>query len=180
MRLFIGLTLPESLQETLKQAWNQASPNPAGERQMRSSMWHLTLAFLDEVPAEQIDPLSEIVANAATHPPQGGFSINCFKTFPNKKPTRIVACATPENAESWNGFAQHLRDMVSLIAPNVDRKPWLPHISITRTLKKAYLEPWTEPYETISWKPDSLAIIHSTPGPNGSIYNNLHVFPIDV
>ncbi len=180
MRVFIGLPLSESMQGTLKQAWNNASENPAGKRPMRSSLWHVTLAFLGEVDPSAIDPLAELVSKTATHPPKGGFSIDRFETFPKKKPARIVAHAVPEHVDSWRHFVHHLRDMASIVAPQIDRKPWIPHISITRALKKNYLQPWNESFDPISWKPSELAIIQSTPGPHGSIYKHLHVFPLDV
>jgi RNA 2',3'-cyclic 3'-phosphodiesterase len=181
MRLFIGLPLPTSLQNSLKESWTGISNKPGHLRPFRPSLWHLTIAFLGEVEPERLDPLKELVAKAAAHPPKGGFSIDRFETFPKKKPNRIVARARPLDVDSWKPFVETVVEMVSIAAPNVDRKPWLPHISITRTLKKTTLDPWHAAIKPpVIWKSNKLAIIHSTPTSHGSIYKNLHVFPLDI
>jgi 2'-5' RNA ligase len=180
MRLFIGLPLPESVQEKLKAAWTNTSSSPASERAMRSSLWHVTLAFLDEVSEDQLEPLRHIIEQAVAHPPGGAFRITVFETFPKRKPMRIVARAVPEHAQAWEAFVVSLRDMVSIVAPNVDRKPWLPHISITRGAKGATLVPWSTRFDEIVWEPTEVAIIKSTLGPKGSTYTNVHVIPLNV
>ncbi|MFZ2804039.1 MAG: RNA 2',3'-cyclic phosphodiesterase [Patescibacteria group bacterium] len=180
MRLFIGLTLPEHVQEELQNAWKMTSGHPAGERPMRSSLWHVTLAFLDEVAEDNIEPLRQIIEKAVARPPGGAFHIKTFETFPKKKPARIVALAEPEKKAEWGRFVMDLRDMVSLVAPNVDRKPWLPHISITRGQKGSLLEAWSQPFDDIAWEPKEVAIIKSAHQQDGSHYTNLYVFPLDV
>jgi len=179
MRLFIGLTLPESVQHELTEAWKRTS-SPADERPMRSSLWHVTLAFLDEVSEENLQPLIHILEQAVAHPPGGAFHIKTFESFPKKKPSRIVAIAEPDEKTAWGRFVMDVRDMVSLVAPHVDRKPWIPHISITRGLKGKPLELWNQDIPKISWVPTEVALIKSVREPDGSHYTNLHVFPLDV
>lgn len=177
MRLFIGLVLPESVQEALKQAWHQASPESLVSRSIRSSMWHVTLAFLDDVPVEHVEAIRQLVATAVATPPGGAFSIDGFEAFPYRRPSRIVARIKPEQAEAWEECVLRLRDMISIIAPNIDRKPWQPHISITRSEKGKYLEQWAVDIPTISWTPQFIAMIKSTPGPQGAVYEILSEIP---
>jgi 2'-5' RNA ligase len=180
MRLFIGLTVPEEIQQTLKQAWHGASVNPVGLATKRSSLWHVTLAFLDDVPEEHLETLRHLVEAAAAHPPGGAFVMNHFETFPRRKPSRVVVPTIPENLKTWSTCVESLRDMISILAPKIDRKPWQPHISITRNEKGKYLEPWSEPIPAIFWTPRSVAIIKSTPGATGSMYETLCEFPCDI
>ena len=177
MRLFIGLTVPEEIQQTLRQAWHEASVNPVGLATKRSSLWHVTLAFLDDVPEEQLETLRHLVEAAAAHPPGGAFVIDRFEAFPRRKPTRIVARATPEHLKKWTECVNSLRDMLSILAPKIDRKPWQPHISITRNEKRTFLEPWSESFSPVYWTPMTVAILKSVPGPTGSSYQILYEFP---
>lgn len=180
MRLFIGLPIQPPLQEDLKRAWNLVVSRPEATSGLRPSSWHLTLAFLDDVAEDQMEPLRHLVRTAVEKPPGGLFLISQFETFPYRNPQRVVAKAVPEKMEEWQKFVNHLRDMVSLVAPNVDRKPWLPHISVTRSKRGTCLIRWTKDIEPIAWTPKEVSIIKSVPGQNGSDYTPLHVFPINV
>jgi len=180
MRLFIGLPLPEDIQQTLQKRWSGIASNSTKDKTTKPSPWHLTVAFLDDVPKERIEKLSEIVEMSMKHPPVGILTIDSFTSFPKRNPTRIIASVNPEYPKLWNMFAEGVRDLASIVAPNVDRKPFRPHISIISKGKSLKIEPWSEKIEPVIWKPTELAIIKSTIGPEGSIYENLHVYPFDV
>lgn len=180
MRLFIGLPVPEELQHALRQGWNNVPGTPTKDKPTKPSSWHVTLAFLDDVREEHLEKLYELVAMSIKHPPAGIFTIDGFESFPKRNPTRIVAHITPEFPKTWTMFVDGIRDLSSLVAPGVDRKPWKPHISIIRQEKGLKLEGWSEKMEPIVWKPAELAIIKSTPKPAGSQYENLHVFSLNV
>ncbi len=179
MRLFIGLPLPKSLQETIQTAWRQTS-FPFKNRPIRPNTWHLTLAFLDDVSENKLEPLKQLIEKAVTHPPGGCFLIEAFETFPPKRQNRVVLKALPKKDKEWKGFVHDLRDMASLIAPRLDRKLWIPHISITKSEKGLRLPNWRQAIEPIDWVPDHIAIIKSEMGSGGAIHTNIHVFPFNV
>ncbi|MBP9869648.1 RNA 2',3'-cyclic phosphodiesterase [Patescibacteria group bacterium] len=179
MRLFIGLPIPTALQNQLERAWEGSPNHPAG-KMMKPTLWHVTLAFLDEVPEERLSDLIEIVRRSLESPPAGDFSITGFETFPKRKPSRIVARVEPEDYKAWEKYALGLRDMLSLVAPNVDRKPWMPHISITRSLKGTTFPNWEITTGPLKWTPSEVAVIKSVPGPEGSSYTHQHVFPLHI
>jgi RNA 2',3'-cyclic 3'-phosphodiesterase len=180
MRLFVGLPVPPDIQDALQQAWKKVSKKPTHHTASKPSSWHVTVAFLDDVPKEQIEKLREFVALSVRHSPAGSFAITAFESFPSRNPQRIVATITPEFQKTWTMFVDGVRDLSSIISQNVDRKPWKPHISITRQLKDLKLSPWSEKIEPIIWKPGTLSIIKSTLTPSGSMYERLHDFSLDV
>ena len=180
MRLFIGLPLPEDIRKTLQKRWEGISVNPMKDKTTKPSSWHLTVAFLDDVPKERLEKLEELVQMSMQHPPVGTLTIDAFMSFPRRNPTRIVANVAPEYSKLWNMFAEGVRDLASIVAPNVDRKQFQPHISVISKGKSLKIPPWSEKIDPIIWKPTELAIIKSTLAPDGSIYENLHVYPFDV
>ena len=180
MRLFIGLPVPETLQKQLAHAWQKIETYPSKDRPVKPSLWHLTLAFLDDVPEDHLEKLDELTGMAVKHPPAGIFTIDAFETFPPRNPTRIVARTVPQNQMQWGMFVDGICDLMSLAAPRVDRKPWKPHISIIRKEKGLKLAHWSAHIDPIAWKPMEIAIIESAVGPHGSTYKNRHVFPLDV
>lgn len=147
---------------------------------MKPKTWHVTLAFLDDVPDEKIGKLIDLVQMVAKHPPAGSFSIEAFESFPSRNPSRVVATILPVFPKTWTMFVDGVRDLASLIAPNVDRKPWKPHISIIRQEKDLKISPWSEKIEPIIWEPAQLSIIKGTLTPTGSVYESLYVFPINI
>lgn len=141
--------------------------------------WHFTLAFLGEVELENIPALTHLLERAAERPPKGQFIFTNYQTFPVRNPSYIVARALPEPADEWNAFIGKLRDMVSVAAPNVDRKPWLPHVSVARVRKGTPLPGWEQPIEPFRWTPKEITLVKSELNREGSSYTDLHVIPIE-
>lgn len=180
MRLFIGIRVPPEIRESLMALWSSLPEPPTGLRMDRLESLHLTFAFLGDVSAQPQEALERLIVRAVERPPKGSFSITRFESFPPKKPTLLTARLHEEGALTWKPFVERLRDMVSVAAPHVDRKPWIPHITMARSAKGSSLPAWSSPIPPISWKPTNISLILSKPGPAGSIYTDLHVFPLNI
>jgi 2'-5' RNA ligase len=180
MRLFIGIRLPADIRERLGSIWNSFSDRPSDIREIEQDSWHVTLAFLGDVEEEKRPALERLITGALERPPHGSFSLISLETFPPKGPTTVVAKLDADEAAPWKPFVEQLRDMVSVAAPHVDRKPWMPHATLARSRKGNILPTWSQSIERISWQPTELALILSEPAPNGSRYSDLHVFPLDI
>ncbi|MBI4138847.1 RNA 2',3'-cyclic phosphodiesterase [Candidatus Uhrbacteria bacterium] len=180
MRLFIGIVVPPDVRTRLQEAWTAVTSCPANCRQIDPTNWHFTLAFLGQVPEQNLEPLVHLIEKAVEHPPKGSFSFTEFETFPSKHPSYLIARANAEPRDNWMGFIQHLREMVSVAAPSIDRKPWVPHVTIARAKKGRLLPRWSNPIAPFEWTPHELTLIRSTPTQNGSLYTDLHAFPFNL
>ena len=120
----------------IQEAWSIVPDFPSGCRLIDPKNWHFTLAFLDQVDDDNREPLIHLIEQAIENPPKGSFSFNAFETFPGKHPSYLIARAVAAERESWHAFIGRLRDLVSVAAPNIDRKPWVPHVTIARAKKK--------------------------------------------
>ncbi|MFA5935296.1 MAG: RNA 2',3'-cyclic phosphodiesterase [Patescibacteria group bacterium] len=179
MRLFIGIRIPNDIQASLQRNWEQSDHPSEDMRVLEPESRHLTLAFLGEVSPDNRLALEILISKAMERPPKGSFSFVTFETFPPKAPIIITAKLDISDAPSWPDFVDRLRDMVSVAAPSVDRKPWMAHVTVARS-RKAILPAWNESFDPIPWKPENVSLILSEPGSNGSRYTDLHVFPLDV
>lgn len=181
MRLFIGMKVPPELRERLHGLWSEVE-FPWGDecRAIERSKWHFTLAFLGEVEPASRSALEMLMEKAIEKPPRGHFTFSGFQAFPSRNPTYIIARALPEPEKDWNIFIERLRDLVSVAAPNVDRKPWIPHVSLARARKGTTLPQWSQEIKPFQWKPTELTLVRSESNREGSIYTDLHVFPFDV
>ncbi len=177
MRLFIGILLEEEVRKKIQEAWSIVPDFPSGCRLIDPKNWHFTLAFLDQVDDDNREPLIHLIEQAIENPPKGSFSFNAFETFPGKHPSYLIARAVAEERESWHSFINRLRDLVSVSAPNIDRKPWVPHVTVARAKKGKLLSKWSEPLQKdINFTPQEITLVKSTPTQNGSVYTDLHVF----
>lgn len=180
MRLFIGFQVPDTLRQRIGDAWSKNKTWTSDSRPIDPEQWHFTLAFLGEVTPENLEPLKVLIETAVERSPKGSFSFANFETFPSKNPSYVVARAFAEPANEWNAYIERLRDMVSVAAPDVDRKPWIPHVSIARVKKNSSFPVWSEPIEPFEWVPGELTLVKSDASGQGSRYTDLHVFPLNI
>lgn len=177
MRLFIGLPLPQDLKNSVLEAWLPYTEK-FKFRAVPQELWHLTIAFLDDVPEAELPGLVELMEGALKKSPGGTWSFSQFETFPPKKPSNLIAHAEPQNYAAWKKFVDNLRDVISLLAPRVDRKPWQPHVTIGKAPKNMRLPVWNESIKPIAWQPESIALIQSKLTAQGPIYTHLHEFKL--
>jgi 2'-5' RNA ligase len=149
-------------------------------RPIEPENWHFTLAFLGEVPEQNLDALIHLIEKAVERPPKGSFSFSSFENFPKKHPSYLIAKAMTEPINEWTIFIERLRDMVSVAAPNMDRKPWIPHVTIARAKKRRLIPKWNNEIEKFSWTPKGMTLVQSIAIPTGSKYVNLHEFSLIV
>lgn len=178
MRVFIGIPIPEPIRKRFQGLWADAPGKPTGFRPTAPENWHCTLAFLGEVGEEKIDALEHLLQTASERPPGGSFSFTNFETFPPKKPGYLIVRAIPEQKDAWMSYIDRMRDMASVISPTIDRKPWVPHVSIGRARKGILLPRWDHAFEPIVWKPTEISLVKSDLTTNGSVYKDLRVFPL--
>lgn len=179
MRLFVGIPVPAELRQQIQVVWEQVSQKPFHCRMIDPKLWHLTLAFLGDIDERMVPNLSDLIATSMTTPPEGHFVLSHFQSFPARRPTLLVASAEVEQHKAWNRSVEKLRDLLSVMAPQVDRKPWHPHITIGRSKKRTQKLPsWQTMFEPLPWKPEGIALVHSSLTSTGPHYTHLQQFPL--
>lgn len=180
MRLFLGIQLSQELRNHLQQAWSGVEGLPKHLKTIPSQNWHMTLAFLDEIPEDKVEVLAELLAQVTDKPPIGALLVDRFEAFPKKKPTRIAARAVPVAPKSWSEYVDRIRDFASIVAPDMDRKPWSPHITLARSEKGLILPSWNSSMTDFAWIPEEFAIFKSTQSAEGSKYEPLYTYRIGI
>lgn len=180
MRLFVGIPISTDVRDRLKSEVDSIPELPSHCRMVDPEQWHFTLAFLGDVAEDRMEGLSLLLSTAFEHPPKGAFRFTDLRTFPPRRSAYVVANALAEPASEWIAYIERMRDMVSVAAPHVDRKPWVPHVTIGRSKKGELLEPWRRDIQAFDWRPTSFALIQSVQTPNGSKYTTIHDYPLDI
>ncbi|MFH1838805.1 MAG: RNA 2',3'-cyclic phosphodiesterase [Patescibacteria group bacterium] len=180
MRLFIAIKIPSEIKEHLVKAWGLVENYPTNCRQVNPQNWHFTLAFLGSVDESRLEPLNKLLQKAVRNPPKSGFLLTDFQTFPPKHPHYIITRAKSDDQEEWIRFINRMRDLLSVAAPDIDRKPWIPHITIARAKKSRILSTWTHPFQPIEWSPKEVVLIKSQLTQSGPQYTELNVHPLNI
>ncbi|MFC3494479.1 RNA 2',3'-cyclic phosphodiesterase [Glycomyces rhizosphaerae] len=170
-RLFAALPLPDNAVADLAEVVSDlniarrgvpsrpgaSGPRPAATRLVRSGNWHLTLAFLGEVPADRCAETAEVIAAAASESEPMRLCVSGGGRFGRGRYSVVYA--------GLDGDVAPLVDLVhriraGLIAGGlpVDQKQYRPHVTLARpgdrvtnqqaaqdllTLRRYYGPSWT-------------------------------------
>ena len=179
MRCFLGITLPADCRAALREAWKIPTNERTFLKLTDPGQWHVTLAFFGEIEYANLIQISELIGHALETPPEGSFRIPLIKTFPPKKPSYYVAMCQPEQLDAWRECVSRIIDLTSLIAPQIDRKPWIPHITLARTRHSKLLEPFETSIDNIGWVPEQATLFRSELTAKGPIYTPLHDYRLN-
>ncbi len=179
MRCFLGITVPYDCREQIRNAWHINETERQLLKLSNPGQWHITLAFFGEVEFKNLLQLSQLIGNALEISPTGAFTVTKIETFPAKRPVLYVATCQPEQPVAWQEAVAHTRDMASLIAPQIDRKPWIPHITLARARSNKHLEPYEMSLEGIGWVPEYATLFMSELTSTGPKYTPLHEYRLN-
>jgi len=179
MRCFLGITLPPDCRELLKNSWRAPEAERAHLRLSDPGQWHITLNFFGEINQTRLMDLRNLIAGALETPPDGSFHISRIETFPAKRPVYYIARCIPEQEAAWQRCVQQITEISSIIAPNIDRKPWTPHITLARSKHGKLLEPFEMSLNPIGWVPEYATLFLSELTPTGPKYTPLHEYRLN-
>lgn len=177
MRIFIGIAIPESVKEYIESIKPNLDNLLLKGRWTRIDNLHVTLAFLGEVPPDQIDLLSHILENTLIH--QARFTLGLSDIgFFDKGNQSIV----------WLGIDQgkeHLRHLSKIIKYELnqhrfpyDNKPMIPHLTFVRqaSIKKEVSVPKIR--QDILWKVEHIHLYLSHQKEGLLTYEPLYTIPL--
>jgi 2'-5' RNA ligase len=174
--VFLGLTLPEALKDRLL-TW---TADIAGARWQRRDQLHLTLCFLGDVEPERVPALFRALdgldAPAFTLEPAG---VGCFGD--PDKPRNLWVGVRPE--EPVRTLHEVLCQRLSLAGFPVVAGHFYPHITLARFGRRqagpasAFLDQYRD-LPAPAFLVDGVRLFLSQPGPEGSRYQQLAVFPL--
>jgi 2'-5' RNA ligase len=172
LRLFVALLLPDEAVARLAEWQALALPERPGLRIVPRENLHVTLAFLGNRPALELDSISEAVRASA---PGGEPPVLEPSRY---RETRSVGMIVLSDEERRAGaLAERLFD--HLEARHVyerERRPWLPHVTIVRFRARPRLSlPLPELGRVVS---SEMAVMISRLRPGGARYEVLESVPV--
>jgi RNA 2',3'-cyclic 3'-phosphodiesterase len=148
----------------------------AGARLVPAKNFHFTLAFLGSVPLSRFEALNEIAARVARAFASRDLAIAVTLDIVEHWRKSHILCATAsETPPAAVELAEALKR--ALIAENYapDLKAFRPHVTLARrfsaSIRKSAMAP-------LIWSFRELALVESTPGPQGSVYRVVASWPL--
>lgn len=172
MRLFLSLAVPKEVSDGLVAALDRADLPRV--RITPRNMWHVTLAFLGDVPEVDVDLINHACQKFQACP--GSIMVDRLETFPSGGPRLLAGVGKESPRDAWNGFIEELRGDMLTFAPEIDRKPWRPHITVGKGPTEGVIPNWGIDIGPWTWKPDGFRLMESIQSPD-HLYRTLHEFP---
>lgn len=174
MRMFLALRPPQQEVDRLDSFLDVR--RDAGPFSWTSAeQFHLTLAFVSDVPQHRIDDVIEAVGGAAARRELFDVRIGGGGAFPDPARARVL----------WVGLRQDEADSTELAAlaagvrrsaghhgVEVDGQRFRPHLTVARTGRPAAVDNWVrllDGYSGAAWTADAVEVVHSHlgEGPRG-------------
>src|SRR4051812_17178428 len=130
-RLFIALTLPDAVRQTLAVI---TTPLP-GVHWTATDQLHVTLRFLGEVPVETIAPMIQRLASVQVAP--FILPIEGVGAFPPVRPARIVWVGVGSGHPRLFQLRQRLDDALLASGLQLDVRTFHPHVTLGRCTEDA-------------------------------------------
>ncbi|MER5747989.1 RNA 2',3'-cyclic phosphodiesterase [Streptomyces sp. NPDC002225] len=128
IRVFIALAPPDHAKEELAQALRHAHATHPRMRWNRIEDWHITLAFLGELPTTTVPPLRPpLAALAADHPPLR-LALHGSGTFDD----RVLWSGITGDLDRLHHLAADVRTTVRNHGIDFEDRPLRPHLTLAR------------------------------------------------
>lgn len=125
-RLFIALALPQPVRAALV-ALAEPLPHVAWTR---PGHLHLTLRFLGDVPAEQIEPMATRLAAVRVDPFL--LPVETVGAFPPKRPPRVLWVGIGDGHPRLHQLRQRIDDALLAVGLDLDVRTFHPHVTLAR------------------------------------------------
>ena len=139
-------------------------------RKVPKHNWHLTLAFIGNVPDETfaccLEQGSKIDADAFS------VTLNKFDFFDSPQ---IVWLGCEQIDNAWYELVNKLNEALTVCGYKPDRKNPTPHMSVLRKAKHSMS---TTQFEPVTWKVNEFALIESTTTDKGANYSVVKSWPL--
>ena len=177
MRLFVALWPPPDAVAELRAAVSGLQQEHPALRWTAPEQWHLTLAFLGEVPDERRADLEPRLARAATrHPP-----LTLRFAGGGRFGDRVLYTRADGDREPLTRLAQSVAAAARRSRLPVDDRPYRPHLTLARSRGGEDLRPLVArlaAFEGAAWSADRVDLVESRLGGGPARYVAVASWPL--
>lgn len=180
-RLFAAIIPPPALTEELDAFLGPRRVAEPRLRWTRPQGWHLTTAFMGDVPDRNVDRLAETLGEAAGRTPAFRLRLAGGGAFPWPLETKVLWLGVAEGASELTDLAERCRNAGSRAGVRVDGATFRPHLTLARAnraIDSTRLVRVLDTFDADGWVADELALVQSHLADRGNRYEVLERFPL--
>jgi RNA 2',3'-cyclic 3'-phosphodiesterase len=191
VRSFIAIELPEEIRRELH-AIEMKIQAQAGDSARKTVRWvaannmHLTLKFLGEVSAANLQILTQAIKEATGRYPAFEFTVNGLGAFPNTRRPRVVWVGV-EAPPDLLAIQKAIEAETRRLGYPSEERPFSPHLTLGRTAQNARPEEIARLAHALSEmkiglvgrvQAEEVILFRSDLRPTGAVYTPLNHFPL--
>jgi len=168
MRLFVAVVPPIEVVEDLNEFVAPRREHPDDDiRWSADEHWHITLAFLGEVPDWKTDELNEGLEAVAQRQKPFELTLAGAGAFPGVPDARVLYTGVRDDTESLKQLSKTTRAAANRAGAEVDGRKFVPHLTLARLRRPIDVTRWVRVFDTYrgpAWTAGSLQLIESRLG----------------
>jgi 2'-5' RNA ligase len=184
LRLFLAIQIPETVRAELQRLQSELKPLlPANAvRWAKPEQFHLTLKFLGDVPAGELDALSEAARAVCAVAPPLPLRAEGVGFFPNDFSPRVFWVEIKSRDKLLHNFQQQLEAAVQQFAEKQEAKNFAAHVTLARfeKLRRGSVEKFMARAKTDwlfgEWTAREVELVQSKLLPSGAVHAPVAVF----
>jgi 2'-5' RNA ligase len=131
VRLFLAITLPDSLKHAIHTATEPLRNAAPAIRWVASEQLHITLKFLGEVPDAGLPPIESALTSVANMSAAFRMEFNGVGGFPNLRRPRVLWLGVTE-AAALHSLQERLETAIAPLGFPREARPFHPHLTLGR------------------------------------------------
>ena len=182
MRTFVAIDIPNDIRRRIQELMDVLKPASSGIRWTRADGFHLTLKFIGEIAAEQVEAVKINLASVPTSSPIR-IAIGGAGYFPNERSPRVIWLGI-EGGQELAALAAQMEESLYRLGIAKEKRLFSPHLTLGR-LRSPHkitaiqeLLRRREPLEFGSFVAQEFSLYESRLSPEGSQYLKIARFPI--
>jgi 2'-5' RNA ligase len=168
MRLFVAVVPPSDVVEDLSAFAEPRREHPDDDIRWAADVhWHITLAFLGEVPDWKTEELEERLELAAKRQKPFELQLRGAGAFPGVPEARVLYAGVRDDTESLKHLSQTTRAAASRAGVTVEGRKFTPHLTLARLRQPIDVTRWVRIFDTYEgpvWTAGTLQLIESRLG----------------
>ena len=134
IRSFIAIALTREAKAALARLQERLQRTPAGDvaRWVRHEDIHLTLKFLGDIPASQVQPIAEALQGACAEHEAFEITLAGLGCFPHDRDPRVVWVGIEEGAGPLVGLQESIEAAMAALGHPPESRPFHPHLTLAR------------------------------------------------
>lgn len=176
MRLFVAVFPPPEIRRSLNEAAQRLPTD--GFRLTAPERIHLTLKFLGDVGAEDLDRTVEALAPLSDGHGPFDVSPEAFGVFPSARRARVLWAGVGEGSEGLGALARDVEGLLEGAGFGHEARPYVPHLTLGRARRPVAFDPGDTRLPGLRFAVREVRLVESRPVEGGVSYSTLAGYPL--